>query len=106
MSGKVENLPPLHHQVYHWPEDLLRPDIVLLLSISAEERIRRLQGRGLERTREEAELETNSVFRQKVEECYRRMENPACQPVDASPSREEVLKTALHLIKNDSAFSE
>ncbi|XP_044274558.1 UMP-CMP kinase 2, mitochondrial isoform X1 [Varanus komodoensis] len=99
MSGKVENLPPLHHQVYHWPEDLLRPDIVLLLSISAEERIRRLQGRGLERTREEAELETNSVFRQKVEECYRRMENPACQPVDASPSREEVLKTALHLIK-------
>ncbi|XP_062981894.1 UMP-CMP kinase 2, mitochondrial isoform X2 [Elgaria multicarinata webbii] len=99
VSGKVQNLPPLHHQVYHWPEDLLRPDVVLLLTISPEERIRRLQERGLEKTREEAELEGNTFFRQKVEESYRRMENPTCQPVDASPSREEVLKAALHVIK-------
>ncbi|XP_028578314.2 UMP-CMP kinase 2, mitochondrial [Podarcis muralis] len=100
ISGKVQNLPPLHHEVYHWPEDLLKPDVVLLLTVSPEERIRRLKGRGMEKTEEETELEANTCFRQKVEESYRRMENPTCQPVDASPSREEVLKAVLHLVKN------
>ncbi|XP_030411343.1 UMP-CMP kinase 2, mitochondrial isoform X2 [Gopherus evgoodei] len=99
ISGKVQNLPPAHHEVYQWPEDLLKPDLVLLLTVSPEERIRRLQGRGLEKTEEETELEANSLFPQKVEESYKRMENPRCQEVDASPSREEVLRTVLYLIK-------
>ncbi|XP_067400912.1 UMP-CMP kinase 2, mitochondrial [Emydura macquarii macquarii] len=99
ISGKVHNLPPVHHEVYQWPEDLLKPDLVLLLTVSPEERIRRLQGRGLEKTEEETKLEANSLFRQKVEESYKRMENPGCQEVDASPSKEEVLRTVLHLIK-------
>uniref|UniRef100_A0A7M4EM67 UMP-CMP kinase 2, mitochondrial n=1 Tax=Crocodylus porosus TaxID=8502 RepID=A0A7M4EM67_CROPO len=100
ISGKVQNLPPEHHEVYQWPEDLLKPDLVLLLTVSPEERIRRLKGRGLEKTKEETELEANSLFREKVEEAYKRMENPECQEVDANPSREEVLKTILQLIKN------
>ncbi|XP_062429095.1 UMP-CMP kinase 2, mitochondrial [Rhea pennata] len=104
INGKVEDLPPAHHEVYQWPEDLLKPDLVLLLTLSPEERIRRLQGRGLEKTKEEAELETNSLFRQKVEESYRRMVNPACQEVDASPRKEEVLKTVLQLIKKHCAL--
>uniref|UniRef100_A0A452F141 Uncharacterized protein n=1 Tax=Capra hircus TaxID=9925 RepID=A0A452F141_CAPHI len=33
--------------------------------------------------REEAELEVNSVFCQKVEVCYQWMENPGCHAVDA-----------------------
>ncbi|NWX81477.1 CMPK2 kinase, partial [Nothoprocta pentlandii] len=99
INGKVEDLPPTHHEVYQWPEDLLKPDLVLLLTLSPEERTRRLRGRGLEKTKEEAELESNNLFRQKVEESYRRMVNPACQEVDASPSKEEVLKTVLQLIK-------
>ncbi|XP_062839475.1 UMP-CMP kinase 2, mitochondrial [Anolis carolinensis] len=98
-SGKVEDLPPPHHPVYCWPKDLLRPDIVLLLTLSSDERSRRLLGRGVEKTREEAELEENRYFRQRVEEAYRRMENPGCQPVDASPSREKVVKAVLHLIE-------
>uniref|UniRef100_A0A452J431 UMP-CMP kinase 2, mitochondrial n=1 Tax=Gopherus agassizii TaxID=38772 RepID=A0A452J431_9SAUR len=65
ISGKVQNLPPAHHEVYQWPEDLLKPDLVLLLTVSPEERIRRLQGRGLEKTEEETELEANSLFPQK-----------------------------------------
>ncbi|EMP42022.1 UMP-CMP kinase 2 [Chelonia mydas] len=65
ISGKVQNLPPTQHEVYQWPEDLLKPDLVLLLTVSPEERIRRLQGRGLEKTEEETELEANSLFRQK-----------------------------------------
>lgn len=65
VSGGVQHLPPTHHPVYQWPQDLLRPDLVVLLTVDPEERARRLQGRGLEKTREEAELEANSLFRQK-----------------------------------------
>ncbi|KFO33911.1 UMP-CMP kinase 2, mitochondrial [Fukomys damarensis] len=98
VSGGLQHLPPAHDPVYQWPQDLLRPDLVVLLTVSPEERMQRLQGRGLEMTREEAELEANSIFRQKVEASYLRMENPACCVVDASPSREEVLQTVAHLI--------
>ncbi|KAF6320987.1 cytidine/uridine monophosphate kinase 2 [Rhinolophus ferrumequinum] len=65
VSGGVQHLPPAHHPIYQWPRDLLRPDLVLLLTVSPEERIKRIQARGMDRTREEAELEANSIFRQK-----------------------------------------
>ncbi|NXQ30558.1 CMPK2 kinase, partial [Alaudala cheleensis] len=103
-SGKVQDLPPAQDEVYQWPEDLLKPDLVLLLTVDPEERVRRLQHRGLEKTKEEAELEANSLFRQRVEESYRRMVDPACREVDASPSKEQVLKTVLQLIKEHCAF--
>jgi len=61
----VQGLPPVHDEVYQWPEDLLKPDLVLLLTVDPEERIRRLQCRGLEKTKEEAELEANCLFRQR-----------------------------------------
>uniref|UniRef100_UPI00398E4B23 UMP-CMP kinase 2, mitochondrial n=1 Tax=Pristiophorus japonicus TaxID=55135 RepID=UPI00398E4B23 len=99
VSGKVANLPPPHHELYQWPQDLVQADLVLLLTVSAEERVRRLERRGEMRTKEEIELEANSLFRQKVEATYRRMENPACVVVDASASKEEVLKNALLVIE-------
>ncbi|XP_048830766.1 UMP-CMP kinase 2, mitochondrial [Brienomyrus brachyistius] len=100
VSGKVGNLPGRGSEVYRWPGDLLRPDLVLLLTVSPEERLRRLTGRGGEKTREEVELEANQLFRSKVEEAYRRMEDPACVVVDASPSAEEVLQQVLLVIKD------
>ncbi|XP_051000164.1 UMP-CMP kinase 2, mitochondrial [Acomys russatus] len=100
VSGGLQYLPPAHHPVYQWPGDLLKPDLVLLLTVNPEERVRRLQGRGLEKTKEEAELEANNVFRQKVEMTYQRMENPSCQLVDASPPRETVLQKVLELIQS------
>ncbi|NWH80098.1 CMPK2 kinase, partial [Piaya cayana] len=103
-NGKVQDLPPADDEVYQWPEDLLKPDLVLLLTVDPEERVRRLQRRGLEKTKEEAELEANSLFRQRVEESYRRMVNPACQEVDATSSPEEILKTVLRLIKQHYAL--
>ncbi|XP_028842723.1 UMP-CMP kinase 2, mitochondrial isoform X1 [Denticeps clupeoides] len=100
VSGKVGNLPGLGSEVYQWPGDLLKPSLVLLLSVSPEERLRRLSGRGLEKTVEEAELEANHLFRQKVEEAYMRIQNPACEVVDASPSPDQVLQQVLLLIKS------
>ncbi|XP_008577712.1 PREDICTED: UMP-CMP kinase 2, mitochondrial, partial [Galeopterus variegatus] len=100
VSGGLQHLPPAHHSVYQWPKDLLKPDLVLLLTVSPKEREQRLEGRGMEKTREEAELEANSIFREKVEVCYQRMENPGCHVVDASPSREKVLQKVLSIIQN------
>ncbi|ELK29141.1 PREDICTED: UMP-CMP kinase 2, mitochondrial [Myotis davidii] len=100
VSGAVQHLPPAHHPVYQWPKDLLKPDLVVLLTVSPEERLRRIRGRGLERTSEEEELEANSVFRQKVEVSYAWMESPGCHVVDASPSRERVLQAVLSLIRD------
>ncbi|XP_068135187.1 UMP-CMP kinase 2, mitochondrial [Hyperolius riggenbachi] len=99
IGGGIHCLPPHHHHVYHWPEDLLKPDLVILLTVCDSERIRRIRGRGLQETQEEKELEANAMFRQKVEEAYRRMQNPACVVVDASATRETVLKEALRIIK-------
>ncbi|MXQ89126.1 hypothetical protein E5288_WYG015058 [Bos mutus] len=99
VSGGLQHLPPIHHPIYQWPRDLLKPDLILLLTVSPEERMQRIEGRGMEKTREEAELETNSIFRQKVEVCYQRMENPGCHVVDASPSREKVLQMVLSLLR-------
>ncbi|XP_048387600.2 UMP-CMP kinase 2, mitochondrial [Stegostoma tigrinum] len=98
VSGKLENLPPPHHELYRWPQDLVQPDLVLLLTVDAEERVRRLDRRGELRTKEEIELEANSIFRQKVEATYRRMENPACVVVDASASKEAVFQNAVQVI--------
>ncbi|KAM4043958.1 UMP-CMP kinase 2, mitochondrial [Anomaloglossus baeobatrachus] len=99
VGGGIHNLPDPHHDVYHWPQDLLQPDLVILLTVCDEERIRRIRKRGLEETKEEKELEDNSMFRQKVEEVYKRMENPRCVIIDASPSMETVLQEALSAIK-------
>ncbi|XP_062863130.1 UMP-CMP kinase 2, mitochondrial isoform X2 [Trichomycterus rosablanca] len=100
VSGKVQNLPPVGSEIYNWPSDLLRPNLVLLLSVSPQERLRRLLHRGLNKTEEEKQLEINHLFRQKVDEAYKRIQNPACIVVDASPSPENVLQHVLQIIKD------
>ncbi|XP_063771531.1 UMP-CMP kinase 2, mitochondrial-like isoform X1 [Pseudophryne corroboree] len=104
IGGGVHNLPDHHHEVYSWPDDLLKPDLIILLTVCDEERISRIRKRGLQETREEKELEANNIFRQKVEEAYRRMENPGCVILDASSSKETVLQEALCIIKKHCRF--
>lgn len=100
VGGRVENLPKPGSELYQWPEDLFQPNLVLLLTVSPEERLRRLRDRGQDKTAEEAELEINQLFRLKVEEAYKRIQNPPCIIVDASPSPQEVLQQVQHLIRN------
>ncbi|XP_074144174.1 UMP-CMP kinase 2, mitochondrial [Sminthopsis crassicaudata] len=99
ISGLTHHLPPPHHSVYQWPQDLLKPDIVLLLTVNPEERIHRIQGRGMHKTKEETELETNKLFREKVEMSYQRMENPSCHLVDANPNKKKVTANVLDIIR-------
>lgn len=65
VGGPVSDLPAQGSEVYRWPSDLLRPDLVVVLTLDPEERKRRLRGRGLEKTVEEQELDHNQVFRLK-----------------------------------------
>ncbi|XP_074548890.1 UMP-CMP kinase 2, mitochondrial [Halichoeres trimaculatus] len=99
VSGPVCNLPSDGSEVYRWPTDLLRPSLVVLLTLDPEERKRRLRDRGQGETAEEQELDHNQLFRLKVEEAYRRISGPACVTVDASPPADQVLQQVLLLIR-------
>ncbi|CAH2246239.1 UMP-CMP kinase 2, mitochondrial [Pelobates cultripes] len=105
IGGGVPNLPEYHHEIYQWPSDLLKPDLVILLTVSDEERLVRIRKRGLAETVEEKELESNRMFRQKIEEAYMRMENPGCIVVDASASKETVLQHVLSIIYRHCALA-
>ncbi|CAJ0947554.1 unnamed protein product [Ranitomeya imitator] len=61
-DGGICNLPMPTMMSTIGPQDLLQPDLVILLTVSDEERIRRIRKRGLEETKEEKELEDNSIF--------------------------------------------
>lgn len=99
--GGPECLPPVGHWVYSWPSDLLKADAVFLLTISDAERRRRLLQRGTVKTDEEIRLERSSPFRRRLEESYRRMENPKMQMLDASGTQAEVLDKTLEVLKAD-----
>lgn len=99
VSGPVGNLPAEGSEVYRWPGDLLQPTLVVLLTLDAEERKRRLRDRGQGKTIEEQELDHNKLFRLKVEKAYQRISGPACITVDAGPSADQVLQQVLLLIR-------
>jgi UMP-CMP kinase 2 len=62
VSGGLQHLPPVHHPVYQWPGDLLKPDLVLLLTVNPEERAQRLQGRGRRRPEKRLNLRPTTCF--------------------------------------------
>ncbi|XP_061751869.1 UMP-CMP kinase 2, mitochondrial [Nerophis ophidion] len=99
VSGSTCDLPTEGSELYRWPGDLLRPSLVVLLTLDPEERKRRLKGRGQEKTKEEHELDRNQHFRLRVEEAYRRISGPTCISVDASSSAEQVFQQVMLLIK-------
>nr|XP_002124573.1 UMP-CMP kinase 2, mitochondrial-like [Ciona intestinalis] len=98
--GDETHLPPARHWVYSWPPDLLKPDIVILLTISDELRRCRLEGRNTEKTDEEIRMEKSRLFRQRIAEVYKRMDNPALVELDASGSAEELCNKAVELLSD------
>ncbi|XP_078482818.1 UMP-CMP kinase 2, mitochondrial-like [Ciona intestinalis] len=98
--GDETHLPPAGHWVYSWPHDLLKPDIVILLTISDELRRSRLEGRNTEKTDEEVRMEKSRLFRQRIAEVYKRMDNPALVELDASGSAEELCNKTIELLSD------
>ena len=59
------DLPDMGNDVYVWPADLLRPNLVLFLTVSEDVRKQRLSGRGVQATFEEKSLDKDWLFRQR-----------------------------------------
>ena len=64
-GGDVSSLPPEGHWSYRWPEDMVRPHLVLFLTVSEEVRDQRLQGRDEKITQEEINLRQSQLFRKR-----------------------------------------
>ena len=60
------DLPEKGHFVYQWPADLLKPTLVLFLTVSEDVRKQRLSGRGIGSTFEEKSLDKDQLFRQRL----------------------------------------
>ncbi|KAK3591148.1 hypothetical protein CHS0354_040216 [Potamilus streckersoni] len=106
-ESSTADLPELGHMVYNWPKDLLRPSVVLFLSVTEEVRRQRLSGRGEETTFEEKHLDRDKLFRQRLCEAYRRMVDPSCIEINACGSVESVVEAALEVLnKHDISFSQ
>nr|CAD7426808.1 unnamed protein product [Timema monikensis] len=61
--GESMVLPPEGDPIYNWPIDLLRPDMVVFLSVGEYNRVARHTGRNTTNTPEERTLQDNSTFR-------------------------------------------
>jgi len=56
IAEECAEIPPDGHRVYRWPDDLLKPWIVVFLAVSEEQRCKRIVGRQLLLTSEETQL--------------------------------------------------
>ena len=60
-------MPAVGHPVYTWPEDLLKPTVILFLTVSEDIRKQRIEGRDEVKTFEEKRLDNDKLFRQRFE---------------------------------------
>ena len=80
-----------------YPEEILKPDLLILLTVDEENRLARLQGRGETETNEESELAASKSKREKVLLAYKAF-NPVI--IDTSnKTPEEVCQEALQIIE-------
>ena len=63
--GDTSDLPPSGHWAYQWPIDLLKPDIVFLLTVSEAVRAERMRKRHEVETDEEKKIAKDIWFREK-----------------------------------------
>lgn len=61
------DLPVVGHPVYDFPKDLLKPSLVLFLTVKEDVRKQRMKDRGLQATFEEKSLDKDQLFRQRFE---------------------------------------
>jgi len=84
------DLPSLGDPFFTWPEDLVRPDIMFLLTVNEEERLRRRAGRAdVPETADEALLRQNALISERINEVYRRF---GCIEIDASGSTQQIVE--------------
>ncbi|XP_050388609.1 UMP-CMP kinase 2, mitochondrial isoform X2 [Patella vulgata] len=95
----LTDMPPAGHCTYNWPPSLLKPNIVLFLSVTEETRQKRMTNRHGEMTFEEKVLDSDIVFRKRLYEAYKRFVDPACLEIDANGSVDSVVEKTLIALK-------
>uniref|UniRef100_A0A8D8V2P0 UMP-CMP kinase 2, mitochondrial n=1 Tax=Cacopsylla melanoneura TaxID=428564 RepID=A0A8D8V2P0_9HEMI len=101
ISNSDLKLPDPDDELYNWPEDLLKPDLIIYLTVSEQIRLQRLSRRKTF-TEEEAELKKNAKFREIINNIFRNMKNPEIVVVDNSEknvheSSDDIVKMAKEL---------
>ena len=93
----MDDHPPAWEAIGTYPEGILVPDIIFLLTVDEENRAQRISGRGLRMTSEEKRLERKEGQRERVLDSLR-MFDPI--EIDTSHrSAEEVLEEILYWLK-------
>lgn len=80
-----------------YPDELMKPDLLILLTVDEENRLLRLQGRGECETQEESELAANKEKRMKVLEAYMAFNPVVLDTSNKSP--DQVCSDALQIIQ-------
>jgi len=94
------SLPQVEDDIYKWPSDLLKPDIVILLNVSEEVRLERHSRRHPESvTLQEKLLKDDTKFREDVLKAYTNMREPSVVLVDGSGSFGKTLFGLLSKVK-------
>lgn len=76
-------LPDEEDDIYFWPKDLIKPDLVIFLTVSESIRLQRLSKRKTF-TDEEHELKKNAKYREIINSIFKKMKNPELLVVDNS----------------------
>ncbi len=80
-----------------YPEEILKPDLLILLKVDEENRLARLQGRGETETNEESELAASKSKREKVLQAYKAFNPVTIDTSNKTP--DEVCQEALQIIE-------
>ncbi|XP_021948382.1 UMP-CMP kinase 2, mitochondrial-like [Folsomia candida] len=83
---------------YHWPNDLLKPELVFFLVVSEKVRQYRHRFRNTTNTKEEQALATNNKFRESLLNSYRKVEGVNFMEIDADPEIEIIIKNVLNIL--------
>ncbi|CAG9859618.1 unnamed protein product [Phyllotreta striolata] len=92
-KGEYE-MPAKGNEIYNFPEDLFKPDLVMLLNVTEQIRIQRLSRR-TSFTTQELLLKNSDEFRNNVILAYRNMSNPGVVFINANSKPKDVIDNCL-----------
>jgi len=99
-SNPEENkVPPYGDEIYKWPSDLLKPDIILFISIRESVRVRRYLARNTT-TNEEVSIKKDKNHRKNILTIYQNIMGSLIEYVDGNLPRDYVFTEAYDKIKH------
>lgn len=94
--GALVSLPPAGDNVYEWPSELPKPDLMILLSLPHDVRIYRCSQRQVPETDEESTLRLSQAKADNINEAYRRL---GCTEISALGDATAVVDRIVQCLK-------